>query len=232
MLQKPQMLRLKKTKSRPKEVRRMHFNTSKRTKFALIGLTFVFSIGCSLFSGISQDIEQGIGTAQAVITQAQGLATEVGPYLQTAQAYATQNPGLLETVQALATQNAPMLSTLQAVATEKPGLVQTVQAAITANLPSGEVPADIPVVDQPENLYASEHLVTYSTTRTFQEVLTFYQIEMSAFGWEADPSASHTLPVAAMLVYKQVNRTATINVTVNPTNQTTFVVISIENNGN
>jgi len=211
----------------------MHKKPEIPFRIILIGMIILTTLACSSFFGVSKDVEQGLGTARAVVTQARGLATQAGPFLQTAQAFATQNPGILETVQAFATQNAPLVSTLQSVATANPGLVQTVQAVISQNLPSGPAPEDIPVIDQSqtENFYGSEQLLTYYTPLTFQEVLTFYKVEMSAFGWEADASASREFSSAVSLVYHRLDRTATVNMTVNPANQYTFVIITIQNDG-
>jgi hypothetical protein len=46
-------------------------------------------------------------------------------------------------------------------------------------------------------------------------------------GWQLNQNASHDYSNAAQLVYEKDNRTATVNLSLNPLNNTTVVVINI-----
>jgi hypothetical protein len=201
----------------------------KMIQLFLVGTLMLITLACSVLSNVSQQIGEIEGTAQSVITQARGMATQAGPFLLTVQALSTQNPGILETVQAIATQSAPMLSTLQAVATDNPGLMQTVQAAITQNLGSGSAPEDIALVEQSlmQNFFGSEQLVTYTTSLVYVDVLSFYKTQMNAKGWEAVASSTYELSNAAILTFNKTDRSATVSLTINPIDHSTVVIISI-----
>jgi hypothetical protein len=89
---------------------------------------------------------------------------------------------------------------------------------------------DIPVLeaDQISNLITNESLVTYSTSVNYQEVLAFYQTQMINYGWEAIPASSYQLENAAVLMYQNIDRQATVSIAFNSLNNSTLVIISIQ----
>jgi hypothetical protein len=192
---------------------------------------FLMLIATTLACGISgigkqaQTVEQ---TALAIKTDVGGLATAGGSLITTAQALETLHPQVLDTVQAVATQGAPIISTVQAAATNNPGLVQTAQALINQEIPTGEPPSDIPIYnrDQAENYFGSSQYIFYTVPAEYSTVLEFYKTEMPNNGWTYLESTSHEYANAAQLNFNKDNRIATINLSVNPLNNTTLVVIS------
>jgi hypothetical protein len=201
-------------------------------KFRLIYLVIFFLIASTLacsISGISKQTRSVEQTAQAIKTDVGGIASAGGSLLSTAQAVQTQHPGVLETVKAFTTQGAPMISTIQAVATNNPGLVQTAQTIIEQEIPTGEAPIDIPIYnpDQAQNYFGSNQYIFYITPNEYAKILDFYKTQMVNNGWQFLESDSHEYANAAQLNYFKDNRIATINLSINPLNSTTVVVISI-----
>jgi hypothetical protein len=168
-------------------------------------------------------------TAQGLQTDVSGIVSQGSGLLKTAQALETERPGVLGTVQAVATQGIPILSTIQAVATNNPGLVQTAQAVIHNEIPTGEPPSDIPVLNRNEaqGFIGYNQYIFYISPSSYQDMLQFYQTEMPNNGWQFQENESHEYANASQLVYTKDNRTATVNLSVNPLNNTTVVVINI-----
>jgi len=201
------------------------------------------SLACSLFSGISKQVGgvratvEGAATAvhkgQDVIATVQAAATEVigSGLAQTVEAVATQQgPGLIATAEAFATDQGPgLIETAQAFATEQgPGLVETAQAMATAIGGSNQSPPeDIPIVNgTTENLYTTNETVSYLTPLDFQSVLSYYQQEMPANGWEADSTNTVLAADTALLQYNKVDRHATITLTVSSGKTVVLIIIT------
>ena len=199
-----------------------------KPSYLIILMLIATSLACSI-SGIGKQVRSVEQTAQALRTDIGGIVTAGGSLINTAQALETQHPGVLETVNALATHGAPMISTIQAVATDNPGLVQTAQAFVEQEIPTGEPPTDIPIFnrDQIDNYFGSSQYIFYISPTDYEQVLDFYKTQMPNNGWQYLESDSHEFANAAQLNYYQDNRTATINLSFNPLNNTTVVVISI-----
>ena len=197
--------------------------------FYLIALLVVASTLACGISGIGNQSSSLQETAQALKTDVGGFVTAGGSLLTTAQAIVTQRPGILETVQAFTTQGAPLLSTIQAVVTDNPGMAQTAQALIQQEIPTGEAPTDIPIVTsaQVENYFGSSQYIFYTTPLPYAQLLEFYKTEMPNNGWQYLESTSNEYANAAQLNYYKDNRIATINLSANPLNNTSVVVISI-----
>ncbi|OGO60892.1 MAG: hypothetical protein A2032_07500 [Chloroflexi bacterium RBG_19FT_COMBO_49_13] len=196
--------------------------------FYLIILALIAgTLACSI-SGARQQAQTIEQTAQALRTEVGGFITAGGSLLSTSQALETQHPGILGTARAFVTQAAPALSTIQAVATYNPGLVQTAQAAINQEIPTGDPPSDIPILnrDQAGNYFGSSQYIFYTSPTDYPQVLDFYKTEMPNNGWLYLQSDSHEYSNAAQLNYYKDTRTATINLSLNPLNDTTVVVIS------
>jgi hypothetical protein len=201
----------------------------KRKEFYLVILLLVLSsLACSL-SATSHQVQSVAETASSVKTQVGGVVNAGSSLINTAQALTTERPGILETAQNMATQGAPLLSTIQAVATNSPGLVGTAQSFLVEQLPSGEPPTDIPILaqDQVYNYFGSSQYIFYTTPTQYAEVLGFYQTQMESNDWELDQTETHEYANAAELVYLKGSRTATINLSLNPLNNTSVIAISL-----
>jgi hypothetical protein len=221
----------------------MQRHTFKIAWLAVILLTA--GAACNFITGISDNVQSGLGTAGAAATQvnalasqARGLATSVeeSGFLKTAQALATGEGGqLLATAQALATQakERGVLETAQAFATEEgSSLLATVRVAATQGVRTGSAPEDIPVVEEDTivNFYGSESVVSYLTSLDFESVLDFYENEMPANGWQATSQVTVETNAVARMKYGKVERTADILVNVNPLDQKTMVTILLQDN--
>lgn len=206
----------------------------------IISLLVIAGLACNLFSKIGQtaqdvqslttDIGKGkqlISTVQPFITQIEGLNL-----LETLQSFTGKDvPGALETMQAVATvQGSGMVETLQAFASEQAPAMKETGQALATQLSPGEVPADIPVVEGDKtDFYSSQEVVSYETGLDFQSVLDFYKQEMPIKGWTPSEQDSTEMENLAILLYEKPDRKATLNVTVNPLNQNTIVLITISN---
>jgi hypothetical protein len=196
--------------------------------YLVILAIMVGTLACSI-SGVQQQAQTAEQTVQAVRTDVGGIINAGSSLIKTAQGLATEHPGILETVKAIATQGAPVLSTIQAVATYNPGLIQTAQAVINKEIPTGEPPIDIPIFnrDQVQNYFGSNQYIFYTSPTQYSQVLEFYTTEMPNNGWQYLQDDSHEYTNAAQLNYFKDTRTATINLSLNPLNNTTVVVINI-----
>lgn len=196
--------------------------------YLFILILIASTLACSI-SGISKQAQSVEQTAQAIKTDVGGIVSAGDALLNTAQALETQHPGILETVKAFPTQGAPMISTIQAVATNNPGLVKTAQAFIEQEIPTGEAPLDIPIYnrDQAQNYFGSSQYIFYITPSDYAQILDFYKTQMVSNGWQYLESDSQEYANAAQLNYFKDNRIATINLSFNPLNNTTVVVISM-----
>jgi hypothetical protein len=206
---------------------RKKLNINKPILFVILVL-FVATLGCSIFD-IQQKAQTARGTANAFRTDVGGIINEGSSLLKTAQAIETQHPGILGTVKAVATQGAPVLSTIGAATTSNPGLVKTAQAAIQQEIPTGEAPSDIPLMNQEQvqNYFGSSQYIFYTSPIQYDQVLEFYKTEMPNNGWQYIETDSHEYSNAAQLTYVKDNRTATINLAFNPLNNTSVIVINL-----
>lgn len=200
----------------------------KTRTYLLVPLLLVTGLACSL-SGIRQQVSSAQQTANAVKTKVIGVATAGGELVDTAQAFETQGSRVMKTVKAIATKGAPLLSTLQAVVPDNPGLVQTAQAFIKGEVPSGEPPSDIPIMDpdRMESYFGSSHYIFYISQYDYAQVLDFYKLKMAENGWQYLSDDSHEYAQAAQLNYYKDTRTATIDLSLNSLNNTTLVIINI-----
>jgi hypothetical protein len=171
-------------------------------KFQLIWIVSVLvatTLACSFLSGITQNVSGVKDTAQAVVTQAQGFVTQA---------------------QGLAT---------EAEEAEQSGFLETAQVFATEGFSMGETPTDIPVMDpeQARDFFGSKDVVSYTTENEFQSVLDFYKTQMPENGWNEIPDESSESENVAVLKFEKSDRTATVTLTVNPSDQSTFVMILI-----
>jgi hypothetical protein len=192
--------------------------------FTILAVT----LACSL-SSVQNSASSAKLTAQVLETDVSGVVSAGGGLIKTAQSLETEHPGILGTAKAVITEGAPFLGTVEAVATDNPGLVQTAQAVIQDEIPTGEPPTDIPLMDRThaQDFVGFSQYIFFITPNQYQDVLSFYQTEMPNNGWQYLESESHVYANAAELVFTKDNRTATVNLSINPLNNTTAVVISL-----
>lgn len=156
----------------------------------IFGVVMLVALACTC--GPLSQATQGVQTAQAVASQAQGFATSA-----VSAATQLEQSGVLKTAEAEASQ----------IATS--GALSTVVAEAT-QIVSGDVPDDIPVYPDHQSLVTISGTVGYQAQADLQTVLKFYQTEMVNKGWEqsSEPIVSDS---AAILSYKKGDRQATIN---------------------
>jgi hypothetical protein len=201
----------------------------RRAKIIIFIITLLFSsVACSVLN-IGKQAHSAEQTALAVKTQVGGVIDTSSSLLKTAQAFVNSQPELLETARALTTQLAPLASTVVAVDRDHPGLIQTSQAAIRREIPTGEPPSDIPVLDSDQvyNFFGTSQYIFYTTPVLYPQVLEFYRTQMPENGWQYMDNKSHEYANAAELIYAKEARLATLNLSSNPLNQTSVVVIAI-----
>ena len=218
-----------------------------KNRFKLL-LVFLLLLGaglaCESFSAISQDYTEVRGTAESIatqadkiITQVEGIATEIGNEKLDATmiAIATQQgPGLLATGGALATQASDegYLQTMEAVVTRGPrDLLPTLRAVATQYLFPAPPPEDIPIITDGEvsNLFTNQATVSYYVRRELSPVITYYRNTMPQLGWTDVSDENAIKPEAAVLKFFKPERVASITLTSNPINQQTIVLITITN---
>jgi hypothetical protein len=124
--------------------------------WVLMAAVMLTALACTC--GAISQAQEGVQTAQAISTQAQGLATEI------------EDSGILETAQAAATA----------------GLVETLQAAGTSveGATSGEVPDDIPIYEPNAGVNVISGVISYQAQGDLATVTAFYKTEMANNGWE------------------------------------------------
>jgi hypothetical protein len=186
------------------------------------------TLACSL-SGVRQKVNSVEGTAVAIVTGISEIIHAGGSLIETAQAIQTQKASIIETARAIATQGAPLVATIQAATTHHPGLVQTAKALVKQEVPSGDLPGDIPIFhpDEVDNFFASSQYVFYTCQVEYTQILDFYKIEMPVNGWQYLVDDSQEYAQAAQLSYSKDTRIATVNLSRNPLNDSSVVVINI-----
>jgi hypothetical protein len=202
----------------------------------------VATLACNSLTAIGEDYEQVRSTAESIATQAQrmitqveGIATEIGESdtLSTARAIATrEGPSLIATGEALATQAAEggFLETAGAFITQESGdLMATIQAIEPDAFLPGNHPADIPLLAEEtrSQFFANESVVSYVTTVGLQTAIDIYSTAMPFNGWEAISEGTVKTEDAAVLRYAKPDRLATVTLTTNPLNRQTVVLITI-----
>lgn len=219
----------------------------KQTIAIILLLSIAFtSIACSLFSSVTEKIEKSKSTAVSVATDVQegqsfietakALTTEMSnsEFASTAIAMVTEikDSGYFETAQAYITSEGPeALETMQAFATEQgPSLLETGQAYITEmSQSSSEAPSDIPIVSgEKQMFFSSQEMVSYMTATDFQSVLSFYKREMPNNGWVKIDQGWVENSNSAVLSFEKSERSASITISINPLDDKTIVMITLQ----
>src|SRR5262245_30788564 len=132
----------------------------KRSHFRLgwlVAVVMLTALACTC--GPLNQATQGVQTAQALASQAQGLATKV------------EQSGFLKTAEAAASQAATS------------GVLKTLEAGGTQG-GLGQVPDDIPVYSDHSQVVAFSGTIGYQAKADLKTVTEFYQTEMVNNGWE------------------------------------------------
>jgi hypothetical protein len=202
------------------------------------------SLACESLSAISKDYTQARGTAGAIatqadqiITQAKGIATQIGEgqAIETARALATQQgPQILASGQAFATQAAEggYLQTVEALITQGSSeLIPTFQAVATQYLFPAAPPEDIPIIPIGEvtNLFTNQSTVSYFVRLDLPLVVEFYQNTMPEQGWTDVSDQNEIIESSVLLKFFKPDRVATVSLTANPIDKQTIVLINIRN---
>jgi hypothetical protein len=219
----------------------------KMLKISLLLLPFLLAtLACRTFSRAGETYQESKEALGAVVTLAQGIATQHPGLLETAgsftleeglslagtaEAFATQNPGMLETARSFAEERGPsVLGTAQALATGQPGLVETAKAIISSGAGQQSPLPGIPVLSsRPVEIhYSAGQALSYSTEGAYLETVNFYKVEMPANGWELDIPGSFEEGTMASLVYTRPEQSATITISFSEATGRTLVVIFTE----
>jgi hypothetical protein len=200
---------------------------SKMPFFMIAVLVFLVSIACSL-SSLQQRASSAKQTANAVKSEVGGIISVGDSIIKTAQAIETKHPGVLETVKAVGTKAAPILNALESAATDHPDLISTAQAAIQQDIPTGEPPDDIPLLEhqQMKEFFGTSQYIFYTSPSAYSYVLDFYKGSMPGYGWQYLEDESHEYPNAAQLCFVKDDRRATVNLSLNTMNNTTSIIIN------
>ena len=156
----------------------------------VIFLIAAASLGCQLFTSPIEKV-QSVATEVATQVNVNSISTQVG-------SLATENDaGSITTeIGSLTTQ----IGDIGSLITELPDF-------------SGTKPTDIPIIEGGEELLASETSVSFTTNKTLQEVIDFYNKEMPANGWTKVEAESKKTEEETTLVFEKGNRKATISIT-------------------
>jgi hypothetical protein len=199
-----------------------------RRIFLTLAILTSATLACSL-NVVRQKVNSIEGTAVAIVSGINEVIHTGGSLIETAQAIQTQKANIIETARAIATQGAPLVATIQAATTHHPGLVQTAKALINQDVPSGDLPSDIPIIlpDHIDSLFTSSQYIFYTCAVEYTQILDFYKIEMPVNGWQYLVDDSQEYAQAAQLSYSKDTRIATVNLSRNPLNDSSVVVINI-----
>ncbi|MFU8771198.1 MAG: hypothetical protein ACNA8H_02125 [Anaerolineales bacterium] len=202
----------------------------KKTYRIIWGLCLITTatLGCGLFSGLTEDLREIRNTGEAVatqvggmVTQAVGLATAVdeNPVMQTAQAMITEiGPGIISSAQAFATQ------------VHESGFLLTAQAKATEGVSLGQAPGDIPLPEEQYlvNFIGSEHIISFNTPLELHSMIDLYIQGMPLNGWIELPEERVLEDTSAVLVYAKDDRLARIALNVIPVDKSTIVFIIVQ----
>ena len=137
-------------------------NTKMRWLLFLAGVLLVTS-ACSLFSTLSNPVDNAVSEIEELADQ-----VDIQQLEEELDALATELPSSLDEI--------PSLDDLGDL-----GDLEATAQAFQEGFGSGEVPPDIPMVDEPrQDLFGSDDIVSYNTPMSYDEVLAFYQEQMPA----------------------------------------------------
>jgi hypothetical protein len=208
---------------------------------SIILLFAAASMACQML----RQLNEGRQTAQAVITEVRGLATEGRELLSTAQTFATENPEAVQTARSFTTTQGPaLLSTAKAFVTDNPGAVETGRALLT-EIPgffgteasrtdiiagsTSSIHPDIPVLpgSQRYDYYESEPAIFYVALFQPEETANFYRSEMPVYDWLLDPDSSFDTQSAIVLAFRKPGQQAQVIIAQMPGEEKSVVTINL-----
>ncbi len=170
-----------------------------------ISCTLLIASACNLANRLTNPVDE-------VVSEIEEIAEEVD---------IEKIEGEIETLATKLPDEIPDMSDLE-------GLQETAEA-FQEGFQSGELPPDIPMVDETvEIIMSSKELLSYTTPLEFDTVLTFYQEEMIVYGWEPQEGETMILGETALLQFDKPDREATITLGVNPGDKNTLVIITVQ----
>jgi len=153
---------------------------------------------------------------------------------------------LVATIEAFsAREGSELKSTLESFSsTEGQQILNTIQAMVkNEQLPAtleayldeikepfiGDLPEDIPIVDSRKvnKLFKTPTLITYSTSFSYDEVITFYRKVMPSYGWNKIERGTTELDEITVLKFSKEKKESTISIYKNILGERTIVIISI-----
>jgi hypothetical protein len=109
------------------------------------------------------------------------------------------------------------------------GDIQGTIEAVQDEFNLGDAPPDIPIIEaEPENFITSEIFVSYTTSMDFDDVLEFYLEEMPDNDWKLKKDGTVQTDNSAVLHFRKKGRNAIVTLGINPTDDSTVVVITIQ----
>jgi hypothetical protein len=211
---------------------------SKLFRFAWLAvLVLGAGMACNLLTNL-QSANQTRQTANALVTQVQGVGEGLEDEFGTVQAFATaEGAGAVATLQAVGTDisESGFLETAQAEIPEGGDeLLATLNAVATQGLGldfGSDLPADIPLVDETTitNRAHSEGYISYQTSLDYPTTIAFYKEQMPANGWTALTESFVETEDTTILYFEKENRNATVSMIADSvTNLTTVQVVMTE----
>jgi hypothetical protein len=79
------------------------------------------------------------------------------------------------------------------------------------------------------NFFGSAEIVSYLTTASFDDTVTFYKDEMEAKGWTYVATGSVETTDVAVLNFENSDKTAIVSISADPTSGNTVVLITLTN---
>jgi hypothetical protein len=193
-------------------------NQNKTYRMILVAsMIVVISLACGL-TNTADNLREG---AKAIETL-QGIATEI------------DESGIVSTGQAIATEidESGIPETAQAVATDigELGIPETAQVFATQIVVEpGEVPPDVPIMEGEKTaFFGSDQAITYTIGAEFQDVLDYYERELTALGWSKVVAGSTIGDSLASLKYEKSGRTINLVITELPFIGQVTVAITFE----
>ncbi len=203
-----------------------------------LGITLIFFSACSLLNNLNplDDIKSEIEDLADELPiddiqgQIESLTTDLPGELDS---LATDLPANLDEItDELETLTTDLPGDLNTLATDIPSEVDDIvgdfEGFINDVLGSDDIPEDIPVVEgEKDDLFASEKIVSYTTSLDFNSVLSFYQEQMLVNGWTVREGKVITED-AALLYFQKNDRQATVTLSYSLSNSKTDVMIIIQ----
>ena len=119
-----------------------------------------------------------------------------------------------------------MSELLQDLPLETEGLTEVLPGI--SDLLNQDVPENIPLVKDYSNLFTMAGSISYETPLSFEEALTFYEVEMAQLGWEMNANASNIMKSEQFALMNFTNETqvAIIGITGEDTHTQVTIIVT------